>query len=81
MTVILELADGNTEIFKTESYIIGKVKDFHPMICKISIYDNGKKLKSVSRPFKFWYKHFTFKSEKIQERLRKLEEESKGGDK
>lgn len=81
MTVMLELANGNTEIFKTENYIIGKIKDFHPMICKISIYDNGKKLKSVSRPFKFWYKHFTFKSEKIQEQLRKLEQESKGGNK
>ena len=44
MTVMLELANGNTEIFKTENYIIGKVKDFHPMICKISIYDNGKNL-------------------------------------
>lgn len=75
MTVVLELANGNTEIFKTENYIIGKIEDFHPMICKISIYDNGRKLKSVSRPFKFWYKHFTFKSEKVQYQLKELEKE------
>ena len=49
MTIITELADGRAEIFETSNYVISKTKDFHPLLCKVSIYDNGKKIKSVSR--------------------------------
>lgn len=73
MTIKAELADGTFEIFESGNYKLSTVKDFHPMICKVSIYDNGKKIKSVSRPFKWFYKHFTFKSKKVQETLKNLE--------
>ena len=73
MVVKTELANGNFEVFETSNYVISKTKDFHPLLCKVSIYDNGKKIKSVSRPFKFIYKHFIFKSEKVQKLLVGLE--------
>lgn len=73
MVVKTELANGNFEVFETSNYVISKTKDFHPLLCKVSIYDNGKKIKSVSRPFKFIYKHFIFKSEKVQKLLVELE--------
>lgn len=73
MVVKTELANGRTEVFETSNYVISKTKDFHPLLCKVSIYDNGKKIKSVSRPFKFIYKHFIFKSEKVQKLLVELE--------
>lgn len=75
MTVVTELANGRTEVFETSNYVISKPKDFHPLLCKVSIYDNGKKIKSVSRPFKFIYKHFIFKSEKVQTVLKNIEEQ------
>ena len=75
MTIITELANGRTEVFETSNYVISKTKDFHPLLCKVSIYDNGKKIKSVSRPFKFFYKHFIFKSDKVQTLLKNLEEQ------
>ena len=75
MVVKTELANGNFEVFETSNYVISKMKDFHPLLCKVSIYDNGKKIKSVSRPFKFIYKHFIFKSEKVQTVLKNLEEQ------
>lgn len=75
MVVKTELADGKTEVFETSNYVISKTKDFHPLLCKVSIYDNGKKIKSVSRPFKFIYKHFIFKSEKVQTILKNIEEQ------
>ncbi len=75
MIVITELADGTTEIFESNTYKISKSKDFHPLICKVAIYSGNKKVKSVSRPFKFWYKHFTFKSKKVQDILRNIEEQ------
>ena len=75
MTIITELANGNFEVFETSNYVISKTKDFHPLLCKVSIYDNGKKIKSVSRPFKFFYKYFTFKSDKVQTLLKNLEEQ------
>ena len=73
MVVKTELANGNFEVFESSNYVISKMKDFHPLLCKVSIYDNGKKIKSVSRPFKFIYKHFIFKSEKVQTVLKNLE--------
>ena len=75
MVVKTELANGNFEVFETSNYMISKPKDFHPLLCKVSIYDNGKKIKSVSRPFKFIYKHFIFKSEKVQTVLKNIEEQ------
>ena len=75
MVVKTELANGNFEVFESSNYVISKTKDFHPLLCKVSIYDNGKKIKSVSRPFKFIYKHFIFKSEKVQTVLKNLEEQ------
>lgn len=75
MVVKTELANGNFEVFETSNYVISKPKDFHPLLCKVSIYDNGKKIKSVSRSFKFIYKHFIFKSEKVQTVLKNIEEQ------
>ena len=75
MTIITELANGNTEVFESGNYLISRAKDFHPMILKVSIFADGKKIKTVSRRFKFFYKHFTFKSKKVQEELRKLSEQ------
>lgn len=75
MVVKTELANGNYEVFETSNYVISKTKDFHPLLCKVSIYDNGEKIKSVSRPFKFIYKHFIFKSDKVQTLLKNLEEQ------
>ena len=75
MVVKTELANGNFEVFETSNYVISKPKDFHPLLCKVSIYGNGKKIKSVSRPFKFIYKHFIFKSEKVQTVLKNIEEQ------
>lgn len=77
MTIITELADDRTEIFESSNYVIGKSKDFHPLICKVSVFENGKKLKSVSRPFKFIYKHFTFKSDKVQTLLKNIDEQKR----
>lgn len=75
MTIKIERADGEIEIFNSDNYRIGKSKDFHPLICTVSVYDNGVKIKTMKRPFKFFYKHFTFKSKKVQEQLKKLEEQ------
>ena len=72
MIIKIERADGQTEIFESGNYIISRVKDFHPMICSVSIYDNGVKIKTVKRHFKFFYKHFIFKSKKVQEQLKNI---------
>ena len=40
-----------------------------------NIKENGFKIKSVSRPLKFIYKHFIFKSEKVQTVLKNIEEQ------
>ena len=75
MTIITELANGNTEIFETNSFVISKTKDFHPNILKVKVYSGNKKIKSKIRPFCFFYKHFVFKSKRVQEQLREIEQQ------
>ena len=79
MTVKNELANGNTEIFETKSYMISRPENFHPLILSVTVYSNGKKIKSVSRKNKWYYKHFTFHTEKVQEELRKIQEAKNEG--
>lgn len=74
MVIVLKMADGTMDVFETGNYKISKVKDFHPMICKVTVYSNGKRIKTVSRPFSFIYKNFTFKSNKVQEKLKQIQE-------
>ena len=74
MTIKVELADGTTEIFKSQSYKISKTKDFHPAIVSVSVFDNGVRIKKVKRLSVFLYKHFTFKSKKVQEKLTQIVE-------
>lgn len=72
MTVVLDLANGNTETFTTENYVISRPKDFHPIICRVTVFDNGKRIARKKRPFSWWYKMVTFKSEYVQNKLKEL---------
>ena len=74
MVIEINMADGTTDLFETGNYKISKVKDFHPMICKVTVYSNGKKIKTIHRPFSFIYKRFIFKSNKVQAELKQIQE-------
>ncbi|MDY2843891.1 MAG: hypothetical protein SOT81_07920 [Treponema sp.] len=73
MTVKAELADGTNDIFETGNYKISTLKDFHPMICSVEVYSGAKRIKKVSRRFKFFYRHFIFKSRKVQDKLAEIQ--------
>ena len=75
MIVKAELADGTTDIFETDNYKISNLKDFHPMICSVEIYSGTKRIKKISRRFKFFYKHFIFKSRKVQNNLAEIQKQ------
>ena len=72
MTVVLDLANGQTETFETEKYVISKAKEFHPLICGVTVYDNGRRIARKKRPLSWWYKKVTFKSEYVQNKLKEL---------
>lgn len=74
MVIKVELADGTTDIFESQNYKISRVKDFHPAIVSVSIFDNGFRIKKVKRLFSFWYKYVTFKSERVQDQLKQIAE-------
>lgn len=74
MTVVLDLANGNTETFTTENYVISRPKDFHPMICRVTVFDNGRRIARRKRFCIWWYKKFTFNSFKVQEKLKALQQ-------
>ena len=75
MIVVNTLANGNKEIFQTGNYIIGTKKDLHPIILKsVVMSDTGKKIAKISRRNKWYYKHFVFPTEKVQQLLQKEQE-------
>lgn len=75
MIVVSSLADGTKEVFETSNYRISTVKDMHPMIVSVSVYADGRRIAHISRRFKFFYKHFTFKSGKVQTVLKQIDEQ------
>ena len=77
MTIKINRADNQIEIFETSNYLISKSKEFHPMICKITVFENGHKIACRKRPFSFFYKKFIFKSKKVQEQLNEIIEAEK----
>lgn len=75
MTIKLYRADGEIELFRTDNYVLGKAKDFHPLICKAEVFtDNGKLLAKRARRFSWYYKHVTFKTAKVQDALKNIQE-------
>ena len=76
MTIKTICADGTVEVFDTKSYRISKSKDFHPLLCSVSVYDNGRRIFRRRRPFSWWYKIFTFWRPEVQSQLRKLSAEA-----
>lgn len=76
MTVVLDLANGNTETFTTENYVISRPKDFHPIICRVTVFDNGRRIARRKRFCIWWYKMVTFNSFKVQEKLKELQEKN-----
>lgn len=75
MVIKNKLADGSTECFSTESYLINTKPDvLHPLILSVSVYDNGRKIGTFRRKHAFWYKHFKFHSKEVQAHLRVIRE-------
>lgn len=74
MTVINRLANGATEIFETQSYIITtKPEEMHPLILSVTVYDNGRRIGKFRRKHSFWYKHVTFRKPETQQKLRAMQ--------
>lgn len=76
MTVRVELADGTTELFETAAYKISRARDFHPAICSVAVYDGNGLVARRKRPFVLFYKKITFRSKKVQDLLRRLNEQN-----
>ena len=75
MVIMNKLADGSTECFNTENYLINTKSDMlHPLILSVSVYDNGKRIGFFKRKHAFWYKHFKFHSPEVQLQIKNLRE-------
>lgn len=71
MIVKVYRVDGICELFTTNEYKVTKAKDLHPLIMKLVVFtDSGKKIFSKCRKNRFIYKHFTFKTAEVQDKLR-----------
>lgn len=62
MTVKLKLANGSTEMFETDKYVVSSIKDLHPDIMQADVYsDFGKKIASIKRPHQKRYLKYEYK--------------------
>lgn len=69
MTVIIDRADGNREIFQTAQFIVSQAKDMNPIICAIKVkLDNGKTVARWRRPFSRIYKKYVWKPEAMEQK-------------
>lgn len=75
MTVKTYLVDGTKELFETQNYKISTIKDLHPMILKVEVFADGKRIEKLYRKHKFFYKHFTFNTPKVQNLLKQIDEQ------
>lgn len=74
MTVISKLVNGRMEVFECNGYKIGMTSEFHPLLVSVDIYSNGVKVAHRGRPLAFIYKHITFKTKRVRDRLKEIEE-------
>lgn len=66
ITVKVKLVNGNVEIFKTESYVVSKVKDMHSAILDVKVYADRKRLIHRKRHFQWFYKKFLYRPEQTE---------------
>ena len=66
MTVKVKTAENNIECFETNEYIISPLESMNPLILSVEVYSGPRLIARRTRPFKWFYKHVTFKSRKVQ---------------
>lgn len=74
MTVKILTIENNIECFKSEKIVVSSIKDMNPLILSVWVYSGDKLICRRKRHFTWLYKHFTFKSKKVQDVLKQMEE-------
>lgn len=74
MTVKVLTVENNVECFETGKFVVSPVKDMNPLILSVWVYSGNKLICRRKRHFTWLYKHFTFKSKKVQDVLKQMEE-------
>lgn len=67
LTVRLKLVNGNIEVFKTDEYIISKIKEMHPDILDVKVYTSTGKLIAHRRRWRQrFYKKYLYKPVSVE---------------
>ena len=62
MIVKLALVNGVIQVFKREDYMVSNIKEMHPAILKVEVYnEGGKRIVKRQRHFKWVYEKFIYK--------------------
>lgn len=61
VTVKVKTIHDTTEVFNTNSYVIGKKKDLHPDLLDVRVYAGSRCVKHVRRHFQWFYKKYLYK--------------------
>lgn len=77
MTVKVLDIDGNIECFESNGYRLGSIKEMHPRILEVRLFAGGKQIVRKSRFCRLVYKYILFKTKKVQDKLKAIEEANK----
>lgn len=72
MIVKIFWADNNIEIFDTDRYVISTVKNFHPGILGVEIWQGNRRIARRKRFCSWWYSHVTYNSARVQDEIKKI---------
>lgn len=65
--VKLKLVNGNIEMFETENYVVSKVKEMHPDILDVKVYNASGKLIAHRRRWRQrFYKKYLYKPVSVE---------------
>lgn len=66
MTVVIKYVDKFVECFETSKFQLAPLKEMNPLMFSVKVYSGKRLVAKRVRPFKWFYKHVTFKSRKVQ---------------
>lgn len=73
MTVVSYLANNDVEIYEASDQVFSET--MHPLVLTIKVYSDNKLIFKKSRKNRWFYKHFVFPTSKIQDEIKRLQEE------
>ena len=80
MVVKLSLVHGGIQVFERADYMVSSVKEMHPDILKVEIFNGNVRIVKRERQFKWFYEKFLYKPLPEDKKEKSQEDENVQGE-